>query len=231
MKGWHTRRIHHTLSTNENNYLLILDWSQCVVDIREQFPLPLEETLRIAERLSIKHPPANKDPDVMTTDYIIDVRRGDRIYRFVRTLKYAAELNDDRVIEKLEIDRTYWTEQGVDWGIVTELDIPKDLAKNLLWLRKSIHLEDLPGIDLSDVSYYENALFSIITSKPTWSLANVGKEVDTRLCLEAGTGLSLVKHFIATRIWEVDMMKEIMPAQPLVLFDRDIIRKEKVSNE
>jgi hypothetical protein len=230
-KGWHTQRIQHLLSTLENNYLLVLDWSQLVVDVREQFPLPLDETLRIAERLSIKHPWVNEQPVVITTDFLIDIRPGDRIYRFARTLKYVKELSNDRVIEKLEIERTYWAEQGVDWGIVTELDIPEDLVHNLRWLRQGIHLEDLPGIDHVDVSYYENALHSILSSNPAWSLAQVGKEVDSRLCLEAGNGLSLIRYFIATRIWQVNMMTKIIPSQPLVLLDRTSMWKENVSNE
>lgn len=231
IKGWHTQRTQHLLSTLENKYLLVLDWSKLVVDVREQFPLPLEETLRIAERLSIKHPWVNEEPFVITTDYLIDIRISDRIYRFARTLKYVKELNDERTIEKLEIERTYWTELGVDWGVVTELDIPEDLVSNLKWLRQGIHHKDLPGIDNSDVSYYENTLHSILSSNPAWSLAQVGKETDSRLCLEAGNGLSLIRYFIATRIWQVDMMKRIIPSHPLVLLDRTSIWKEKVSNE
>lgn len=230
-KGWHTERVQHLLSTLENNYLLILDWSKQVVDVREQFPLPLDETLKIAERLTIKHPRVDEQPVVITSDFLIDIRPGNRIVSFVRTLKYAADLDDYRTLEKLEIERSYWAELGVDWGIVTEGDIPETLVGNLKWVRQGIHLRDLPGIEISDVSYYENALHSILSSNPTWSLAQVGKESDSRLGLEAGNGLSLIRYFIAERIWQVDMMKRIIPSQPLVLLDRANIWKEMVSNE
>jgi len=229
-KGLHTLRVHHSLSTLEHNYLLILDWSQQVADIREQYPLPLDETLSIANRLSIIHPPAHKDPDVMTTDFVIDIKQGESVQKIARTLKFAKDLNDGRVIEKFEIERTYWTEQGIDWGIVTELDIPDDLVQNLRWLRQGIHLEDLPNIDHGDVSYYEEALFSIISANTDTSLAQVGKLADTRLCFEPGTGLSLIRYFISTRIWQIDMMKKIIPSHPMVLLDRTNTWKDHISN-
>jgi len=68
-KGWKTDRVHHLLSNNEKRYFFCLEWSPFVVDIREQFPLPLAETLEIALRLGIKHPthPKTKEYVVMTT--------------------------------------------------------------------------------------------------------------------------------------------------------------------
>ncbi|WNR45224.1 PDDEXK family nuclease [Paenibacillus roseipurpureus] len=54
--GWKTDRIHHTLSKGECRYLMVLSWSDAVVDIREQYPLiPIERTIEIAEQLNIKH--------------------------------------------------------------------------------------------------------------------------------------------------------------------------------
>lgn len=47
--GWTTGRRHELLSDNERDYCYLLDYSDDVSDIREQFPLlPLEETLLIA---------------------------------------------------------------------------------------------------------------------------------------------------------------------------------------
>ena len=53
-KGWKTDRQHHVLSNLEQAYLFCLEWSVWVTDIREQFPLPLEETKRIAEQLCVR---------------------------------------------------------------------------------------------------------------------------------------------------------------------------------
>lgn len=61
------------MSTNELRYFYILEWSDAITDIREQFPLELEDTLRIADELGIKHPVDNvsKFHKVFTTDFMI----------------------------------------------------------------------------------------------------------------------------------------------------------------
>lgn len=61
------------LSDNEYNYFCLLDLSDNVIDIREQFPINREITTKIAEDLNITHPldPTTQTPIVMTTDFFI----------------------------------------------------------------------------------------------------------------------------------------------------------------
>jgi hypothetical protein len=55
--GIKTGRIHHTLSNLEYGYLLLLEFSDEVVDIREQFPIfPTSAAKRIAAKLGIRYP-------------------------------------------------------------------------------------------------------------------------------------------------------------------------------
>lgn len=57
LKGIKTNRQHEFLSDLERNYFYLTEYSDVVIDIREQFPLlPLEETIVIADELGIKHP-------------------------------------------------------------------------------------------------------------------------------------------------------------------------------
>lgn len=54
LKGIKTNRQHEFLSDLERNYFYLTEYSDFVVDIREQFPLlPLEETIVIADELGI----------------------------------------------------------------------------------------------------------------------------------------------------------------------------------
>ena len=74
IKGIKTKkRQHELLSDMERNYFYILEFSDKVLDIREQFPLlPLEDTLSIVEELGIiRHPKElkTKEDIVMTTDF------------------------------------------------------------------------------------------------------------------------------------------------------------------
>lgn len=69
----------------------------------------------------------------MTTDFFLTMREGTSIVYKARTLKFEKDLNDGRVIEKFEIEKCYWEQQGIEWAIVTaKLD---DLLKGRIpWL-------------------------------------------------------------------------------------------------
>jgi hypothetical protein len=221
IKDWHSERIHHFLSSLEVAYYYVLIWSLAVQDIREQFPLPLDETLAIAKRLNIPHPQKNMPPSVMTTDFLLDVLVNGRPLLLARTTKYSCDLDDFRTMEKFEIERTLWKEKNTEWGITTELDIPKGLAQNIRWLYPSIYIEDLPQIDVKDIDYYENKLHRILHSYQSSPLKDVCKTTDRQLGLIPGTSLSVAKYLIATRRWKVDMMNPIAPWKPLTLLSRE----------
>ena len=124
ISGHKTKRVHHFLSRNELNYFFLLEWSDEVVDIREQYPLSnVELAADIAHKAGIEYPQDNVSgfPYVLTCDFMITTADGIK----ARTVKCAAELQNKRTLEKLEIERRYWEYVGVDWKIVTEHEIPK----------------------------------------------------------------------------------------------------------
>jgi hypothetical protein len=49
VQGWKTNRVHHFISNNELLYFFLLEWSDIVTDIREQYPLEVSSTLEIAK--------------------------------------------------------------------------------------------------------------------------------------------------------------------------------------
>jgi hypothetical protein len=138
VKSVKTGRVHQLFSQLKYRSFLILDWSERITDIREQFPLlPMEETIIWSEYMGIKHPqdPKTKNPIVMTSDFLITIKRGDGVAEQVLSIKPSDHLSRPRVLEKLELERQYWTKRQVPWHIVTERDIPKSLADNLDWLQ------------------------------------------------------------------------------------------------
>lgn len=217
IKGWKTGRVHHLLSTLESNYFYVLEWSPYIIDIREQFPLPLEATQNIAERLSIRHPtnPKTKIPEVVTTDFLIDIDIAGSTVLKARSTKYSKDLSDLRTLEKLEIERTYWHERGTDWGIATELDVPKALASNVEWIHTARDPDDAPDLAKDHLSFLITELTSQMISMPTTSLAKVCMAVDIQMGLGGGTCLWVAKHLIATRQWQVDMTIRISPDKTL----------------
>lgn len=69
--GHKTKRTHHLLSDLELATFLVLEWSPTVLDIREQFPLNYDDTLKIAEDKQIKHPSFRGDMNIMTSDFYV----------------------------------------------------------------------------------------------------------------------------------------------------------------
>jgi hypothetical protein len=214
--GWKTTRRHEFLSNLEASYFYLLEWSPFVSDVREQFPLNLDETLAIAEQSKIKHPaiPGIGEPAVMTTDFLVDITHNGSTTEHARTIKPAQYLSSKRILEKFEIERRYWLRHKVDWAIVTDRDIPVDMVKNIEWVH--------PYFDISrdlDVSPDEELKAEHILSgllRDGLALAAGSNTCDDRLGFEPGTGLALVRHFLATRRWLVDMNKPINPREPLV---------------
>lgn len=170
LKGIKIPRQYEFLSDLERNYFYLLEYSDLVVDIREQFPLlPIEETLIIAEELGIKHPthPQTKEPIVMTTDFVVTKLEQGQPVNLARTLKYKDDLMDKRVIEKFEVEREYWERKGIDWGIVTELEVPKEMALNISFVHSYADLssiEDFNKYSESDIDTFSVYLISQLLS-------------------------------------------------------------------
>jgi hypothetical protein len=100
--GRNTTRPHHLLSRLELSAFLVFDRYKTTVDIREQYPLPLIDTLSICARLGIKHPQMSGKLKIVTTDLLIDLKNASGV---AVAVKYADEFEDQRVIEKLQIEK------------------------------------------------------------------------------------------------------------------------------
>ncbi|MCM3715861.1 TnsA endonuclease N-terminal domain-containing protein [Alkalihalobacillus oceani] len=209
IQGLKTERIHHFLSDFERGYFYLAEWSDQVIDIREQFPLDREVTTTIAERIGIKHPedPTSKTPIVMTTDFYITTRINEKIINFARTVKPSKELNSSRVIEKFEIERVYWEEKNIEWGIVTEKELPKETIQNIEWLRSSRELSEDINPTLKEI-----LLNHLI--KETEPLIKVLNDFDIDYQLTEGTALAIFKHMLAQKRITVDVTKKIDLTQP-----------------
>ena len=100
--GWKFNRVCHFLSNNELRYFYSLEWADNVTDIREQYPMKLEDTLKIAEQLGIKHPINTKNdvPYVMSSDFMITMSVNGKetdieqypIFTFKQTMAISEEL-------------------------------------------------------------------------------------------------------------------------------------------
>lgn len=219
IKGVKTGRIHQLFSTLELAYFYLLDQSERVIDIREQFPLDLLETVALAKEVDLIHPPRSNPskPIVMTTDFIITVKQSIGTKEIARTIKYSKDLANPRVLEKFEIERLYWNERKIDWGIVTELDINNTLVKNAKWLYRYLDTTALPSKITPSIIPTLTSFMLPSIKKNEASLRDITKGCDINFGLPLGNSLALVRHLLATQTWKVNMLEPIQPEKCLSL--------------
>ncbi|GGG26575.1 hypothetical protein GCM10007425_21480 [Lysinibacillus alkalisoli] len=222
LKGIKTSRQHEFLSDLERNYFYLTEYSDAVIDIREQFPLlPLEETIVIADELGIKHStdPKTGEPIVMTTDFLLTIDKGQGVFEVARTIKMKDDLLKERVLEKFEIERVYWERRQIDWGIVTELEIPKEMARNISYIHDYYSLEHYDAFQSLSAEYIEDLdtvlLQRLLTNNE--SIRAITNEFDKDTHMPLGSGMTLFYHLLATKTLRIDMLEPLNVEQPIVI--------------
>ncbi|QOY37722.1 heteromeric transposase endonuclease subunit TnsA [Anaerobacillus isosaccharinicus] len=233
LKGIKTNRQHEFLSDLERNYFYITEYSDSIVDIREQYPLlPLEETFVIADELGIKHPtdPKTGEPNVMTTDFLLTIDKGQSVFEVARTIKMKDELLKERVLEKFEIEREYWYRKNIDWGVVTEEEIPKTMARNISYIHDYYDIRDYDAFQEMSAQHIEDLSLSLMQRllNGTESMRTITNEFDIDTHLSLGSGVTLFYHLLAQKIIIIDMLEPLSLEQPIAINSIDESKLKKV---
>jgi len=144
-------RTQHLLSDLEWSCNTVFEYLHGVRDIREQFPLlPYRCTVPVARAFGIRHPIyARNVPKVVTSDLCVDIAipsNSDNVHEIAVACKYKKDLREESVRESLALECATNEALGRRWFKVDEDTIPKQVHKNLIWLRHGArlpkHLED-----------------------------------------------------------------------------------------
>lgn len=149
IEGFKSGRTHHTLSEQESCFFYLAEYSDLVIDIREQFPLlPLDLSIKISKTLGVEHPkhPSSKVPIIMTTDFLLTCRDGNNEWYEAFAVKPEEGLSDTRAAEKLDIERVWWELLGVPFHVFSKTKDNQIKSKNVQWvtspLRQNHHQLD-----------------------------------------------------------------------------------------
>lgn len=210
--GIKSGRLHHTLSDLEYHYFLLLEFSDEVVDIREQFPLfPKTRSRDIAAEMGIRYPMyvGTQLPYVMTSDFLVTVQDSPNCKKrlAVRTCKYERELSEPnggpRAIEKLDLERAIWADQGVtDWKIVTDRLVAPVLIDNLDWLHQSAWRGDIYADEAQQLQFIEAAVQAADGER---KLSSVIRLVSSAVGLPHRHGTSLFKYLVWNKLLIADL--------------------------
>lgn len=192
-------RVIHCFSDLEFHAFLLLEWSHAVTDIREQFPLNPDATMRIAEDLGIKHPKMNGELIVMTTDFV--ATHGDSSHLLAIQVKPSNELNKPRVKEKLAIEQRYWQQLGVGFEVITEATLHSVKVQNIRWIL-STRLTDYSDAELCNIGVFWR---SRLKDSLPQNLVDFASEIDEQRGAEAGLGLAELRVLFKSRIAKFDI--------------------------
>lgn len=215
--GFKSGREHHLLSDLEAGLFQILEWSDVVVDIREQFPLDREVTRALATELGVAHPRDVKTGTdlVMTTDFVIDVRVEQGMQQRALAVKPADQLEKPRILEKLELERRYWRRESVPWHIVTDRDLPKQRVKMLHWLHEMRSLEHMEG---HHPDYWQDRCERFLTRLQqvrSGFIEHFLSSLEERDGFSLGEPMTVLRHLAANRVIGIDLDRSFSSKDPI----------------
>lgn len=203
--GVKVNREYHFLSDLERYFFYITEWDDNVVNIREQYPIiDRSKTIEIAEMLGYTHPKSKKNNvnAVMTIDFLITYNNSQgQIKTVARSIKPLKELFDKRTLEKLTIEKYYCESIGLDWAVVTDQEIKRNLAINLQDLR-DFQLQTY-SIDEGVLAFIKNKIEQVDRrQKVTETIRTLCQEIN----VNEGTLLSGLKLLIVTKQIKVNLL-------------------------
>lgn len=212
LQGIVVPRIFYLLSDNMYRAFLIFEFGgayQCL-DIRETYPL-LDVLEVIDDKDGLRFDKfcdkETKEPFVITTSFFLTIKDAEGNEKLIaRTVKNSSELNRKITFEKLEIENRYWKSRGIDWKVITEKQLPKQLAKNIEWVRETLLVGSENEMD-------KDVLSSLLLK---YLMQNVGTPIKEVLSTFAkkegipkGSALYLFRYLIAKKELRINMLQKI----------------------
>lgn len=153
----------HFLSMGEKYVFYKIMWEEGPAEVREQFPLELAETNRIAAELGFL--PASRGEKHMTTDMLITHRNGKKEAISVKGSKSEIFAEEDGTVtgnkraakaarkrELLFIEKKYWEEKGIGYRLVFAEDLDPVYVHNIEAVMRCYD-EDFVRDDISFVKH------------------------------------------------------------------------------
>lgn len=202
-----TKRIHHLQSDNQLRFFLICEWNSNVLDLRESYPLlDVMEVIDDKENLRFdKFRDKEGQQLVICTNFLLTVKESNGKEKLVaRTVKNTTELSKKITLEKLEIERRYWMEREVQWKLITEKQLPRQVCKNIEWVRETL-LND----EVVDKEPLSQVLLTYLLNNMETPLKELLKSFDKIEGVTMGTALYLFRYLIVKKEIKVNMAEKI----------------------
>lgn len=209
LKGTKIPRVFHLQSDIQYRAFLLFEFQSNVIDIRETYPLlDVHETINTEDlRFDKYRDKETNEPFVITTNFLLTLKGEDGKERYLaRTVKNTSELKRKITFEKLEIERRYFFEKQIPWQIITEKQLPRQLAKNIEWVRETLLEGSEAELDKEELSAH---LLRELFNNNHLPVRQVLRLFDKEVGSPKGTGLFLFRYLIAKKEFRVNMNQSI----------------------
>lgn len=212
--GRKTQRVHHLLSSIETELFYLAEFSDTVVDIREQFPIiPLNFTQKVARTIGVKHPthPKTNEPIVVTTDFLLTHQSGNSVKYQAISVKAEGETNNLRSMEKIDIERVCWQLLGVQFKLYTGSQLTRVESENISWASSPFR---------ENVSCFSDTQIDLAIHE-----LSVGQHFVSDICnrfialniVSHELALTLLRFLIVEKYMEVDLTSSIAETGVLIV--------------
>lgn len=223
-RGFKAQRNHHFLSDGEYRAGIYYESLPLIIEYFEQFPLwDIERAIRIAHEMDIKYPQDKEgEAYVLSTDLLCleanpntgEIRKVARSYKPMDTFFTKHPVSITRTLQKLELERRYYEEEGVEFEIITDAHISKQCAFNLKACRQSVWFKDeFIAYEESFLSEFINILFS----KPTEVSKVLLQQIGSKQSISYSDCFALFQWGIWTHQIPADLEYPINIFRPLIL--------------
>lgn len=212
LTSWKSNRIVHLLSDIETRFFYLTEFDDSILQVKEHFPLyDFEDVVGEQKDIDIRKFKDKQSgfPYILTTTFLITVKGKDgHTFEVARSVKASHELEKKTTIERFELIRRYFDIKGIDWSLVTQKEIPLIKAKNIEWIHPAKFLTETTNFNESDVLNLKSILMESFSGNNR-AIRDITNMFDNQLNLEAGSGLLIFKHLLATKQIKIDMQKKI----------------------
>lgn len=224
--GLKTGRVHHTLSSLETDFFYLAEYSESVSDIREQFPLlPINLSIKIAEALGIEHPthPKTKEPIIITTDFLLTRLIGEQIIYEAISVKPEDESDEQRVLEKLEIERVWWELLGIKFFCYVGNELTQTQSRNINWATHPLRSET--GV----FTEYEMDFAASFLTLGNHFIRDICDQFVNEIGMKHEMALTMLRSLIGSKRVTVDLSSSLENADFINIFSIRNVKKDLVN--
>lgn len=201
----------HLLSDMQTMYYYSLEFDERVLFVKEQYPLlDVANVVPNMDDMLLKRlRSSDGTPHVIVTTFLITATdENGKEYSYARSLKAKSELEKKATVERLEIQRRYYSKVGIDWAIITEDEINYARGRNIEWVLPALDIQDY-GMSDTEVKEYGLALIDFLINSSMDPLNDIFESFERVNRLDAGSGLLLFRYLIASKKIMINMDSKI----------------------